>query len=597
LSEQYRIESASIAVRFGARDRLFGMYTPPKGAETRRACGVLLCSPIGWHGSATHRTYRFLAERLAAQGFPVLRFDYDGTGDSAGSEMDPDRLAAWIGSIQESAAYLREVSGAPTISLFGVHFGATLAAHAAGLCEQRGTPIGSIVLWAALLSGKEYLRHIRAYRLLNLAAPEAVMREEDASGFTLTPSTVRDLLKLGPLFDQGTSCRDILLLARDDQHSLEKFAKRLASRGINAELKCVPGYAAMMQDPQRSRLPSEVMESVIAWLSQRHAVDTAALPQPKSALAQPIVRLETRTRSIQECAFFFGRDRELFAVMSSPSGSTPKASPMIVWLSTGADHRIGPNRMFVPLARTFAEIGFASVRFDPRGVGDSGSAPQPDAHAYSEFRITEVLEAVDGLARDHGALEFILVGVCSAAFVAFHAAKRDPRVISVVLINPQTLVWHEGDSTVLRAVPYRRSLQVYRQRLFSFVTWVRLLSGDLSVSRVMSSLFQGAVAGVKRQMQDRSARTQVPHARAFDALRSLLARGVEVSLVFSDTDYGLEYVERYLGRRCATVAVHKNFSLDVVEGADHTFSQQWAKERLASLLMGCILRLRRDPTR
>jgi len=38
---------------------------------------------------AVHRTYRHLADRLTARGLPTLRFDYDGTGDSAGESDDP----------------------------------------------------------------------------------------------------------------------------------------------------------------------------------------------------------------------------------------------------------------------------------------------------------------------------------------------------------------------------------------------------------------------------------------------------------------------------------------------------------------------------
>src|SRR4051812_34449398 len=84
---------------FGPAERpLFGWYHAPALA-TARACGVVLCNPFGYEMMCSHRAYRHLAERLATAGFPVLRFDYDGTGDSAGDGEDPERVESWLGSI------------------------------------------------------------------------------------------------------------------------------------------------------------------------------------------------------------------------------------------------------------------------------------------------------------------------------------------------------------------------------------------------------------------------------------------------------------------------------------------------------------------
>ena len=61
---------------------LFGwLHWPDDG--TARA-GVVVCPPSGYEAVCAHRTLRVVAERLAERGFAVLRFDYDGTGDSAG---------------------------------------------------------------------------------------------------------------------------------------------------------------------------------------------------------------------------------------------------------------------------------------------------------------------------------------------------------------------------------------------------------------------------------------------------------------------------------------------------------------------------------
>src|SRR4051794_16899669 len=51
--------------------------------------GVIICPPVGHEQVHAHRSLRHLADALAGAGFLVMRFDYHGTADSAGSGEDP----------------------------------------------------------------------------------------------------------------------------------------------------------------------------------------------------------------------------------------------------------------------------------------------------------------------------------------------------------------------------------------------------------------------------------------------------------------------------------------------------------------------------
>ena len=91
---------------FGPPERpRFGWHHPPVGAS--RACGVVVCNPIGDDAIRAHRALRHLAERLAAAGFAVLRFDFDGTGDSSGDEREPGRVRAWLDDVPLAIDALR----------------------------------------------------------------------------------------------------------------------------------------------------------------------------------------------------------------------------------------------------------------------------------------------------------------------------------------------------------------------------------------------------------------------------------------------------------------------------------------------------------
>ena len=80
---------------FGSSERaLLGVYSPPEAALEREAV-VLLCHPAPQEYMRSHWALRQLAARLAAAGLHVLRFDYSGTGDSAGDSSAGASLEAW----------------------------------------------------------------------------------------------------------------------------------------------------------------------------------------------------------------------------------------------------------------------------------------------------------------------------------------------------------------------------------------------------------------------------------------------------------------------------------------------------------------------
>src|SRR4051794_18965963 len=101
---------------FGESSRqLFGAYEPPRPGSARKHA-ALLCYPGVQEYNMSHWAFRKLAVQLAREGLHVLRFDYYGTGDSAGTTQDgsPDR---WIADIRTAARELVDLSGVRTLSI------------------------------------------------------------------------------------------------------------------------------------------------------------------------------------------------------------------------------------------------------------------------------------------------------------------------------------------------------------------------------------------------------------------------------------------------------------------------------------------------
>ena len=72
-----------------------------------------------------------LAEACRAacrSGFDVLRFDYEGTGDSAGDLTEPDRVDAWLRNIERVVDEARELAGSSEVALVGLRIGASAGA-------------------------------------------------------------------------------------------------------------------------------------------------------------------------------------------------------------------------------------------------------------------------------------------------------------------------------------------------------------------------------------------------------------------------------------------------------------------------------------
>ena len=134
---------------------------------------------------------------------------------------------------------------------------------------------------------------------------------------------------------------------------------------------------------------------------------------------------------MREQAVTFGPSQAMVGVLTEPDAA-PKR-PHLLLLNAGFVHRVGPGGLAVEIARQVARSGFPSLRFDFSGIGDSPARVPPlDPIACG---IADARAAMDHLSREHGAREFILLGLCSGARHAHHIAVADPRVVGGVMLD------------------------------------------------------------------------------------------------------------------------------------------------------------------
>ncbi|WDS36911.1 alpha/beta fold hydrolase [Pseudoxanthomonas sp.] len=183
-----------IPCHFGAAQDLFGIYHP---GSFEHGIGVLLCPPLGQDLIRCHRLYRQLAHALAGIGVDVLRFDYYGTGDSAGASEEVE-WSRCLADVATAAERLRSRSGCQHIIGFGTRLGGSLALAAAERAR-----LEQLIVWDPILDGPAHvdaldeLQAALRFDLNRFAAPRpAAALAGQWQGFATGASFRRQLAEL-----------------------------------------------------------------------------------------------------------------------------------------------------------------------------------------------------------------------------------------------------------------------------------------------------------------------------------------------------------------------------------------------------------------
>ena len=217
----------------------------------------------------------------------------------------------------------------------------------------------------------------------------------------------------------------------------------------------------------------------------------------------------------------FGKGVSLVGIHSEGAVSGDDR-PAVILVNSGILHRVGACRLHVTLARKLAAFGYQVLRFDFSGIGDS--PVRRDDLAFEESATVELREAMDWMTKAGAGQQFVLIGLCSGADMAFETAKSDPRVVGLGLLD----LW------TYRTARYY--WKYYSPRLLQWHVWrqaiaLRLGRKDLAPASPLP------VSGSEIQDEGLDLPTYVrefPERRqAEEDLKALLSRSVELCCVFT----------------------------------------------------------------
>lgn len=251
---------------YGSGERkLYGCYHAPRGEQDRN-CGVVICQPMGHEYIYSHRALRQLATRLADAGFPVLRFDFYGCGDSSG-DLDDAGVSQWLHDVSSSIMELRLRTGVRHICLIGVRLGGTLSFITAA--KEDG--INAVLLWDPVVSGQAYIEEIsvlqgEAFRSRPRSFWRKESSEQEVIGFPLPHGLATAIDKLNLLTIAPKRSVKMLTLQSDEMANYDFLSDHLRRLGIRFDHQQVQAPKIWLPTVDGSLLvPTQILRSVVSW--------------------------------------------------------------------------------------------------------------------------------------------------------------------------------------------------------------------------------------------------------------------------------------------------------------------------------------------
>ena len=523
---------------------------------------VLVCSTVGFEAIHAYRGLVRLGDELAAHGIPAFRFDFAGTGNSSGNLDGADLVSVWQNNVVDQVRDLRERWGFHSIAIVGFRLGATLAC---ATLDRAG--VDALVLWEPVTRGKSFAREIRAVAQFAEDAASGEPDHVESGGFAFPADTLDAIGQLSLMTQAIPPGIPVLLIGRGRNARLN--AKAFETRNPFAVLT-TREYDRMICEPHYTELPVDSISRINEWVTSAFDASPGETAAPELTATADIDAGLTETQ--------FRTGNGLFGIVTRPADFKPGERPTVVLANAGSVCTVGPNRVYVELARALALDGVEVVRFDLRNLGDSVTAdvanansPYPDSAGDDVERILEWCRAWPGQRT------FVLAGLCSGSHSSYHFAldNEDPDVNEIVLINPLTYYYTPGMS-LDNPLQHRtvRNAKSYAKSARDLKNWRRLFTGKINyrrLARFSLRVFAGALRNAARSVSSLWTRHRLSQMDA--DLARLCDRGLRVSFVFSDTDPGYWIARLDSPNTFRTKVANGESKVMFLKEADHTLSR------------------------
>ena len=581
-----------------------------------------MCPAWGREEVSSHGPWRSWAQALAEAGYPCVRIDYPGEGDADGAPEDAAPLASWVKAAEVAARQLMAATGVTQIVFMGLRWGAVVAWRAA-----LQVPHAVCVLAVApVVRGRAHVRELSAMQAASSGDDEALSRlgAFQSGGFLLGPGVSEQWSAVDLAADTAVlpddvraRLRQVVVLDREDLPAADKWISALAGQGMEVQASRLAGYDDIMADPHHAHLPDAWVEAGFAGLRQLPCADDAIPPadgdpqRPWAAESATLTWAPWRGDAAASAAdwsalrgaqqevterFMRWSDTPALGVLTLPPGGVATSGDAFLLLNAGSTHHIGPSRLWVELARTWAAQGHAVLRLDLAGLGDAELRPGARLNeTYPYAAVDDVRAVVAWLSAQPGVRRVTVGGLCAGGYHALAAARAGVPMHGILMINPLVYLDAEGmdlsRQADLGAHQVHSAMAGYRQAILNPAKWRKLLGGQANVAvlkrvlqRRLGSALQSAVRTVTRTV---GLPLKGDLARV---LQDVLSAGVQVQLVFAADDPGLPLLQHEVGSMLDRLQRRPQWHCTVLPQGDHVFTRWSDRQALLACLMSTLPR-------
>jgi exosortase A-associated hydrolase 1 len=265
----------------------------------------------------------------------------------------------------------------------------------------------------------------------------------------------------------------------------------------------------------------------------------------------------------------------LYGIVSRPQQPARRGVLIVVG---GPQYRVGSHRQFVLLARSLATKGYACLRFDVRGMGDSAGATRTFEDIGEDLNAaTDAFVAAIPTMQD-----VVIWGLCDAASAALFYAGGDPRIKGLVLLNP----WARTNGGLAKAT----LKHYYLDRLRQPALWKKIAKGKFDAIGALRSLARlvGTALCAGTASADASA-SAIPATVQSVSLPERMRAGLDrftgpVLLITCDMDLtAQEFIDATRqSRQWQRLLKAPRVTHHRVADADHTFSRRSWRDNVAA---------------
>jgi dienelactone hydrolase len=270
--------------------------------------------------------------------------------------------------------------------------------------------------------------------------------------------------------------------------------------------------------------------------------------------------------------------------VTQPASGQVRQDKAILFVNEGAHHGVGPQRLWVQLARRWASQGHVVLRFDITGIGDSPVRPgQRDLTTYGPMAIDDVKEAVSFLRSRSGARSVTALGLCSGSYHIYMAAVLGARIDQLIPINQPVFQWEEGmspDEADLHAAVVAHTAR-QAQATKDPRKWLGILTGEIPLQRVLDFAKRRLMLVAQQQWQALERRTglKLPSQLAL-RLRKLARRGVQVHLIYGPDEMGYQTLMAEAAQEVSRLQAQGKLALQLIAEGNHVFSDSGPMQQL-----------------